>query len=861
MKKSIQSSIVAALAVLFTACFSSGGGGESSTPVSNVSGTLVDDRVSGVNYTCAPSATSGITDTQGRFTCRAGDDTTFKIGNATLGTVAAQNGIITPYDFFPNNHTAAINIARLLQSIDSNTSDDIITPVTALVAAIPANPNFEADFVTFENTIETALVAVDGSFTLTSATDANTTMNTAITDEGEIVPAEGHNPVADAGTDQNVVLNATVTLNASSSSDADGDTLIYTWSWQERPAGSSASFSSTSEVSVTFVPDVQGAYVARLVVNDGVADSAADTVIVTANAIPVANAGVDQDVDTSTVVTLDGSASADPAGDTLTYTWVLSPPSGSTAALSDTAAAQPTFTPDLEGEYVATLIVDDGTDVSAADTVTVMATTPPSVANGYSPGWLEGRVLYTVILDTEDDDNDGSHYDWLLIAAKYENGKRYLDFSADDIYEDTVDTAANFTIEAGGVLKISELAPSTDWETSTITAVDSIKITATGSVSWGAPDETGYDFFEKADAQAYMDTLTVNHHYPITVDDIAGNQVIFSDGSIRKYYSNMTTSTESTDGIVTGTWSVENGVLIEDITYDLPNKSTIAIIFYVAPAVGTSANYYFTQTGNSSSGSLTIQSITPLADDIVMSNYFTVNEGVIAGKKFVIGGFDTSYYLNNMTYYRHFDDGNIVWSQTGTWSIVNGVIITDTTDFQGQSLSTWTTADLFEAAPNGAGNVSIKRYATTASGLLNDSIADNPPISGVISDITASPVDAGGVFDNNIPAYLISHDEVAGKVVEIDFTTHTETVTLNHNMTTSVVYQVSGSPAETFTGTWSVENGVIVVDITYDATESENRVIVFNNQANMGSSLTEYSTLAGDPVKSVGTITSIATIP
>jgi len=855
MKKIIQRSIVAALSVVFTACFSSGGGGGGSSPTSNVSGALVDDRVSGVSYTCSPSGTSGVTDTQGTFTCRAGDDATFSIGGVTLGRVAAQSGIITPYDFFPNNHAAAINIARLLQSIDSNTSDDIITPVSALVAAIPANPDFEADFATFETTIETALVAVDASFALISATDANTTMNTAITEEGEVVPAEGHNPVADAGTDQNVVLNATVILNASSSSDTDGDTLTYTWSWQEKPVGSSASFSSTSEVSVTFVPDVQGSYVAKLVVNDGVADSTADTVIVTANAIPVANAGVDQNVDTSTVVTLDGSASADPAGDTLTYTWVLTPPNGSNATLSDTAAVQPTFTPDIEGAYVATLIVDDGTDASAADTVTVMATTPPSVADGYSPGWLEGRVFYSVTLDTEDDDNDGSHYDWLLIAAKYENGKRYLDFSADGIYEDTVDTAANFTIEAGGVLKITELAPSTDWETSTITAVDSIKITAIGSVSWGAPDETGYDFFDKADAEAYMNTLTPHHHYPVTADEIASYKVTLSDGAVLSYYSNMTL-TEARGGVTaTGTWSIENGVLINDMTYGAADKATIAIVFESRPDIGAALTYYATQTGNNSTGTATVTAVGGLIDDVVPT--YTLTESMIAGKKLVVGA-ETIYFFNNMT-----STQNVTTEGSGTWSIANGVLIHDITTFNG-SQGTETTAIVLDGAPDVSGNVSFTAYETYASGSGNDSIIVSPG-TGVLSDITATSFDVNGVFDNNVPAYLISHEEVAGKVVTatiIDkYGTHTETVTMNHNMTTSVVYQVTGSSAETFTGTWSVESGVIVVDITYDATESENRVIVFQTAPSVNSALTEYSTLAGDPVKSTGTITSITPIP
>jgi hypothetical protein len=100
--------------------------------------------------------------------------------------------------------------------------------------------------------------------------------------------AANSTPVANAGVNQTVTRSGTpsvvtVTLTGAGSTDANGDTLTYLWALTTRPTGSTASLSSTTVVSPTFVADVAGIYVASLIVNDGKVSSTVATVAITAN--------------------------------------------------------------------------------------------------------------------------------------------------------------------------------------------------------------------------------------------------------------------------------------------------------------------------------------------------------------------------------------------------------------------------------------------------------------------------------------------------------------------------------------------------------------------------------------------------
>ena len=207
-------------------------------------------------------------------------------------------------------------------------------PAVSLISANAIRPTFAAPNVPRGGTTLTfELIVNDGQ--LNSDPD---TVNITIKDVN-------HSPVAFAGPDQTVQENSPVLLDGSASYDPDSDAITYNWL---QTAGAPVILSSNATVQPSFTAPLVGpageVLTFSLTVNDGLASNT-DTVNVRVDNVnhpPTANAGDDLTYDESSQVTLNGSQSSDPDGDTLTYAWMQI--SGPSVTLDNAISLTPKFT-------------------------------------------------------------------------------------------------------------------------------------------------------------------------------------------------------------------------------------------------------------------------------------------------------------------------------------------------------------------------------------------------------------------------------------------------------------------------------------------------------------------------------------
>ncbi len=205
-----------------------------------------------------------------------------------------------------------------------------------------------------------------------------------------------HPPLANAGEDQYASTGVPIFLAGEGIDEDVSDVLSYRWKFELVPSGSALTdqnINNQGTATAAIVPDVVGLYVLTLTVSDGEAESEPDYVTVIAeegNEFPVADAGQSAQLTpcSGTSIALDGRASYDPEGQTLSFLWeVIDSPSGASPALDDATSATPLFSWDAVGYYTLRLSVNDG-EVDGVPDYLVLSTvaTSPNAAPVADPG-------------------------------------------------------------------------------------------------------------------------------------------------------------------------------------------------------------------------------------------------------------------------------------------------------------------------------------------------------------------------------------------------------------------------------------------------------------------------------------------
>lgn len=226
-------------------------------------------------------------------------------------------------------------------------------------------------------------------------------------------------PVANAGPDRRVSGSQPVMLDGSRSSDSDGDQLSYEWSVISSPAGSNAAITNATSPFALLTPDIAGDYQVQLIVSDGVLQSAADTVLISdTNVAPVANAGAHQTYEVGKTIRFDGSGSSDADGNALSYQWrIVSAPVGSTVEIQNATSVISTLSPDVAGDYVVSLTVNDGVYDSSPSSVILHRTNQAPIAD--AGRHLSGQIGQVIHLDGSasiDGDGDSIQPRWSIIS-------------------------------------------------------------------------------------------------------------------------------------------------------------------------------------------------------------------------------------------------------------------------------------------------------------------------------------------------------------------------------------------------------------------------------------------------------------
>lgn len=201
----------------------------------------------------------------------------------------------------PSNSSVTINLDG---SSSSDTDEDTIGSYTWTVLSAPAESDLSTNQVLAEDS-ESATTSV--SVTEAGDYQFGLVVNDGFVDSAQdsltvtVQAEQGQNnpPVADAGEDQTVFVDDTVTLDASGTIDPDTDSVTYSWAFSSTPSGSSAAFNDSTSETPSFTADVAGTYVIELTASDNDASHSDSVVVTVADSVTLNYSFVKNDGNTS----------------------------------------------------------------------------------------------------------------------------------------------------------------------------------------------------------------------------------------------------------------------------------------------------------------------------------------------------------------------------------------------------------------------------------------------------------------------------------------------------------------------------------------------------------------------------------
>jgi PKD repeat protein len=220
---------------------------------------------------------------------------------------------------------------------------------------------------------------------------------------------------------ETVIVSGEQSYDPDATASGAGPVNAYLWSLVSKPVDSNLQLTDATLAQFEFVADAAGNYVFELVVNDGVQDSVADSVTITASASgnnlpPIPDIQIDQVSGVAPLtVNVSAAATIDPEGDALTYAWDFADPNAdiTNPNSSDLVDASHTYT--LPGSYTVTLSVTDSQGNSAQSSVTVTVSAQnhePTLAPSADIIFGNAPLLVNFSANAQDADGDSLSYSW-----------------------------------------------------------------------------------------------------------------------------------------------------------------------------------------------------------------------------------------------------------------------------------------------------------------------------------------------------------------------------------------------------------------------------------------------------------------